>query len=268
MCRLILVMLVVHFSPAFCSFDRLTIGAESMGLGNSLTAYPFTPYVVYYNPANLIYHRSDNITLNYRTFYGISGLVQGDITGLHNIFGTALGWGLNYYGNELYQEYRILLAGGWPIVETVSLGIGLSLHHLSITGYGQTSALGLNFSVSSRLTDQIYCGALVCNLNRPDIGKSKESLPQSLDLGLCYLTDDGFLFTLSISKETRYKPEIRAGIGYNLLTVIILRGGIEDRLECFSMGFGLKLTKFRFDYAIAVHPVLDASHTLSFMVEL
>ncbi len=261
-------LLLLVYTSGECSFERLTAGAEPLGLNNSITAFPYSEYPVYYNPANLVYHQTSKITLNYRTFYGISDLRQADVSGIHPVGPIHIGWGVHYYGNKLYRETQILLAGSRQINESISLGLGVSLFYLSVSGYGQASTLGINLSVSTKISDKLYSGAMFCNLNQPTLGHYEEPLPQSFDMGLCYLPDDDLFFTIDFNKESRFKPDIRCGAGYRPFSAIILRVGIEDRIESFSMGFGLKLTKFRFDYAVIVHPVLDPSHIISVLVEL
>lgn len=261
-------LLCILIIQGSCAFERLVVGAEPIGLGNSIVAYPHSAYALYYNQANLVYHRNSKITLNYRTFYGISELIQADVSGIHWIAGMPVGWGLHHYGNELYHETQALLSSSWSFSKTTSIGIGVSFYALSITGYGESYSWGVHVSVTTQIADRLYWGAMISNINQPTIGESRESLPQSLDIGICYSIAQDLFFTTDIYKETRFKPDFRAGIGYRLNPIIALRGGIEDKVETFTMGFGLKLTKFNFDYAIMVHPELNASHAISVLVDL
>ncbi len=261
-------LLHILFIQGSCAFERLLVGAEPIALGNSIVAYPYSAYAPYYNPANLAYHEDSKITLNYRTFYGISELIQADVSGIHWIAEMPVGWGLHHYGNGLYHETQLLFASSWSFSKTTSVGIGVSFYSLSITGYGESHTWGIHISVTTQIADRLYWGAMISNINQPAIGESQESLPQSLDIGVCYVVDKDLFFTTDIYKESRFKPDFRAGIGYRLNPIIALRGGIEDKAETFSMGFGLKLTKFSFDYAIMVHPELNASHAISILIDL
>ena len=254
--------------PVFGAFERTSPGAETMGLGNSLTAYPFSLYTVQYNPAAMIYHQGHKIALNFRTFYGIPGIIQGDLIGIHRIGKFPFGWEINHFGNDLYQEYRMILSAAWPVSETLGIGFSATYHLLSISGYGQAQTAGFNLSVFSKLSDRFFYGAMFQNFNQPRISHSSESLPRFLDIGICYLPSSDIFITISATKETRFSPDIKCGIGYTPGSVITLRLGIQDRIESFNMGFGLKLSKFAIDYAVALHPVLSLSHAVSVLVEL
>ena len=261
-------ILLVLFGSGRCAFERFSPGAEPAGLGNSITAYPFSVYDVYFNPANLAFYEAGKIALNYRTFYGIPGILQADILGVHRIYTVSIGWEIHGFGNNLYRETMVRICTAKLIGETVAVGSSFDLYHLAIRGYGETVAMGISLSITTRISRQFYTGAMVRNVNRPAVGTSAEPLPQSLDLGICYLASEGLNLTMAFYKETRLEPEFNMGISCRILTALVLRAGYEDGSESFSMGFGLKLTKFDFDYALTLHQVLSVSHSLSVQIEL
>jgi len=261
-------ILFLLFGSGRCAFERFFPGAEPAGLGNSITAYPFSVYAVYYNPANLALGESGKIALNYRTFYAIPGILQADVLGVHRIYTIPLGWGIHVFGNKLYHETVVRICGADLISDGVAVGAGFSFYHLAVLGYGAAISVGIDFSITTQISRQFYIGAMARNVNRPAIGIPAEPLPQGLDLGICYLPEESLNLTIGICKETRLEPEFMMGIGYRVIPALVLRAGYEDASESFSMGFGIKLTKFIFDYAVTLHPLLNLSHSISAQIEL
>lgn len=262
------IFLILFLGSGRCAFERFSPGAEPASFGNSFIAFPFSVYAVYYNPANMALGEIDKIALNYRTFYGIPGILQADALGVHRIYNIPIGWGIHVFGNNLYRETTLRLCGANLIGDRVAVGAGFSLYHLAISGYGETFSVGIDFSITTKINRKFYTGAMVRNVNRPVIGTPAEPLPQSLDLGACYLPSENVTLTIGFCKETRIEPEFELGIGCRIMPALVLRAGYEDICESFSMGFGIKLSKFDFDYAITMQQVLNISHSLSVQMEL
>jgi hypothetical protein len=250
------------------AFEKKEVGAASFALGNAAVGIDKYLFALYYNPAALPTEHDFNTVFSYQNYFGIGELSAVDLMINFKLAGHPFSFAINRFGNRQYQEIQLTAASRYEIVENCAIGISVQSYILSIQHYGQTFAGGINFSALYKLLPDLSIGTLVTNLNQPVISKAREKLPQTMSLGFCYYPVPDLMISFEFFQDMRFDQEYRVGCSYNVISFLTIRAGIEDQLNIYSYGLGIKMNRIDFDYALRNHPVLGISHILTLSIVL
>jgi hypothetical protein len=89
-----------------------------------------------------------------------------------------------------------------------------------------------------------------------------------MSLGFCYYPVPDLMISFEFFQDMRFDQEYRVGCSYNVISFLTIRAGIEDQLNIYSYGLGIKMNRIDFDYALRNHPVLGISHILTLSIVL
>ncbi len=167
----------------------------------------------------------------------------------------------------VYAAYGRLLSG-------YEIGLAATLEHHSLGEYSTVSSPGVNLAVGRRFEPKaawvksLAFAAVVRNVMQPSLQLFEESVthPLSADLGLSVglipISQWGHLLTLSAKMSKTDKVDTRSAFGaeYSIRESLHLRGGVRDGR--WSLGVGLQIRSFSFDYAL-VDRNLGSIHTFS-----
>ena len=171
-CRqMVLVIMVLYARQVSAAFDKLETGAEPLALGNAIVAMTGTAYAIHYNPAAIRQSGSINIALTYQNFYGIKDLGQADLIINFSIAGQPLSFAVSRFGQRLYHEWQGSFAGSYDLGDQCSIGAGIQLYHLTISGYGHQAAWGINMGFIYQSFPTITLGTHITNLNKPKLSR-------------------------------------------------------------------------------------------------
>ena len=95
-------------------------------------------------------------------------------------------------------------------------------------------------------------------------------LPQSISIGLSYRPYDALLTSFDINQLSGHTvQEIRFGIEYILSNNWILRTGIQNNPNRFSVGFEYNLFDIcKISYGMITHHIMPITHQLTFSTDL
>ena len=254
--------------PGHAAFDHIGIGAEPLALGNAMVASRLNTYAIYYNPANISYNRKPLIEFGYRSFFGLPSLAQTNLVINYPIGSVPFSFCCIHLGNKIYREINLAVGSSYTYLEKVSIGICLNLFYLDITGYAHHLSSGINIGFSYLLNDQITTGVLITNLNQPKFSILNEKLPQLFTLGWCYSPSKKISFYYELFRDVKYEQDFRAGVTVTCTPELLLRLGVENDSNTYSMGLGLVLNKIKGNYAALFHPALGLSHVTGIQILL
>jgi hypothetical protein len=237
-------------------------------MGNACVAVPFAFTAIYYNPAALDTTPSFYTQLSGRNFYGFSGISQIDLVLGLQIYNYPVCIGISRYGNSIYQEIQLTTAVSIYLTKRFSVGLTFQSYFLSISGYGVDYSYGANLGLLYKISDQLFCGSMISNFNQAKLGNSNEILPQTFSLGFCFFPQDRFTISAEVFRDNRYSPDIRLGAAYQFEYPIFIRIGLQDEVNSYSLGLGIKNGVFSVDYALQIHQILGESHIFSIATRL
>ena len=263
-------VLFIFISSHYClgAFEKTESGAVPIAMGNAFVAIPGTFTAIYYNPAALDTAVSFYTQISARNFYGFSGISQIDLISGFQIYNYPVCLGINRYGNSIYQEIQLSTAVSIYLTGRFSVGLTFQAYFLSISGYGVDYSYSANLGLLYKINDQLFCGSMISNINQAKLGNCNELLPQSFSLGFCYFPQDQFTLSAEIFRDNRYPPDFRLGAAYQFEYPIIIRIGLQDAVNSYSFGLGIKKGVFFIDYALQIHQILGESHIFSIATRL
>ena len=243
--------------------EKVESGAFCLSVGNAVVAIPACTTAVFYNPAGMIADHTWSAEISYRNFYGLTGINQTDLAVNFALSDQPLALGISRFGNIIYQEYQIFIAGMIAVNSKFRCGVSFQTYFLSIKGYGTDNSYGANLGMIYLPAPDLYCAAVVYNINQPVIGQNGESIPHGFSFGISYFAENRVMITGEIYRDTRFAPDYRLGISYKFDLPLIIRAGIQDTINCYCVGLGTVFSTFKLDYAVQIQQILGVSHIFS-----
>jgi hypothetical protein len=263
-----LTLLVALLLPALANggFERWEVGGRPAAFGNAYVAVADDPWAVAFNPAGLALAAAPSVALFFspRPF----DLPELSTSALSAVFPSrtgTIGAGVRRYGFALYRETSLSLAAARE-ARGILLGISLTCHLVSISGYGSSGTLGLDIGLLLPLGEGWRWGACLKNVNAPTVGASDERVPQCITTGIGYHPDSLFTFALDLRKEPSLPLEPRLGLEYRPVEAFALRGGWSGGSGELSAGVGWRWGTVEFDYAFLSHHQLGGTHVASITI--
>lgn len=268
--RIVLLVFSLTTIPLHAAFEEKDWSAGQSAMGGATCAYPAQSAIVHLNPAAISALKEWQVTSFYTQLYRLSELGTISFSFAKPSLRNSFGFGLNSFGQDLYRETSFLISYARTFTQRLSLGSSCNLYYLSIKGYGQATAVGLNLGLFSQIKENLSCGLVLQNVNRARIGISKEELPSGLTFGLMSKPASVVALALDLHKDLPYPLEIRTGVDFQPFSIksgqasfLILRTGLRTNPTSFSAGVGLSWHKLSFDYSVRTHSTLGLTHGIS-----
>lgn len=262
-CLIIIITLILNTTHLY---SQNTMGAKSLSMGQTGTAIPESEWSVFSNPS-LIPSNQNRVS-----FYGFRYVGLAEITDISTVVSLqsrmgSLAAGIHRYGFELFNETRMLVALKHSI-ERFHTGISISYYHISQGGsYGSAGAIGIHLGMAANISDRIWLGARVTNINQPSYGSKGEMLPRELAIGIGYEITDKLYFTSDIVKDVLFPLSFRAGLDVLVMGQLSARAGITTEPETVSFGFGYQAGMFRINFGLQQHQLLGLSPALDIGIQ-
>lgn len=173
------------------------------------------------------------------------------------------GAGVFRFGDDLYSE-QIISIGFSNTFGLASLGIKANYIQYNASGFGTKGLFSVSFGGIAKLTEKIFVGGYVTNINQPDISKTEsEKLPTLLALGVgAQITSETF-FSTELEKDLGNPVKWKSGIEYKAFKKFVARTGFSVNPTTLSFGFGFRPRKFSLDYAYQHNFVIGSRHQAS-----
>ncbi|TAF32664.1 MAG: hypothetical protein EAZ57_08185 [Cytophagales bacterium] len=182
----------------------------------------------------------------------------------------AVGVGVWRFGDGVYNEHRLAL-GYSHKVQGVSLGFQANYLQIMGQGTGQRSALVLEFGGVAQLSNKLFLGMHIYNLNQAKVQTFlDERLPTVMKAGLSYRPTNKLTINAETEKDTDNPAYLKAGLAYDMLSEkITLRMGLRSQPFSSFWGLSLRHRKLVIDYAFGYYDQpLGTSHgiTLAYVI--
>lgn len=184
-------------------------------------------------------------------------------------FNAPMRWGVSSmgvfrFGDDLYNE-QIISAGFGNKFGIASLGIKANYIQYYADGFGNHSTVSFDFGGLAELTDQLFIGAYINNLNQAKINSdyNSERLPTRLTAGLTFKPKENILITSELDKDLGYDLTWRTGFEYSFKQKFFIRSGVNIKPQSGFFGLGAKRKNLQADYAIQFNTLTGASHQAS-----
>lgn len=240
--------------------ENFPIGARSTGMGNTCLTLSDV-WSTQYNQAGLANVRLISAGVSYESRFLQKDLgIQSFAFALPVKSGT---FGLNYtgFGGKLYRQTKVGLSYGMKFSEKISGGISLNYHNLRIgNNYGNKSSLTFEVGIIAQIIENLQLGVHIFNPSQTKLNDFEdEIIPTIFRLGVRYDFSDKVVALLEVEKDVDFNPSYKAGIEYHPTDLLYIRTGISTNPSAPSIGFGVDLNNFRFDFSSTFHPVLGAT---------
>ena len=259
---LIATVFIYSFSSAGAQSVEPILGAQSSGMGN-ISSISGSAWSVFNNPAGLAKVEDLLIasTCEIKPALPAANRLGALITTPFQ-FGV-LGGGFFRFGDDLYNEQMIRFAYSNKIGNT-SLGIRASYIQYHAEGYGTHGVIGIDFGGITKLTDQLFIGAWIQNLNQPKLDfKNEERTPIKLYATLGWSPSEKLIIATELEKDVQYDVLWKTGFQYSIHKKIIVRSGYNLNPNSFFAGLGFNGYKIKVDYSLQSFTRLSAAHQAS-----
>lgn len=273
------------------TFLKIGIGAEAIGMGESVTALTGDLYAAYWNPAGLSYIQQSQIGFMHgEWFEGIKHEFAGYAHPIGQVGGFAVTVNYLSYGQIDRRDAQGNLTGTFrPYDLALSLAAGIRISDslfMGITGKSvneeidksSAHAFGMDIGMIYDLPGSpISLGVTAQNLgSKVKFSQEEFSMPVTISGGIAYrLAGGNMTFSADLRKPMDDSPSIGFGIGFKTLKVLSLRTGYRyeiggndlGALSGLRIGLGFGVENYQIDYAFASYGELGPTHRFSLLAK-
>ena len=272
--KIIIALCLVLLTASLAAiFDDYEPSPRARAMGGAYYSISDDANAIFYNPAGL--HSAGNSII-----VGYSKLFDNDFQVLNTVafsmqlprkFGT-LGIGMqsldvDFQDVNLMSEKIYALSHSFNILNDIhsnfDIGYTLNMYHLSIDGFGEQPAFGINLGALATVHQRTQIGFAITNLNNPSVGEDNaHDLPQKMAMGISYHPYTDVITSLELKKTLNAKTEIHAGTEVKVVEMLYLRCGVRSEPTSYSMGARFDMYNIIVDYGFNTHTI-DATHHFS-----
>ncbi len=261
------------------------VGARALGMGGAFTPVASDGTALFYNPSGLALLSYQEISfmhmslfagtdLNYASWVYPSTFLGGIGIGYMRLSTDDIQTTSNFIEFETidYANSQFILSYGRAISERLAVGASFKIVNQelgSISDFGTGADLGM----SLRLYDNLYAGLMFRDLLQPtiELDSLEEETPRSYLGGLAlreHVLSDQVSITAAIELEKITDRSIKVHTGAELWfqEAYALRAGYDR--DNLSFGAGMRVQRFRLDYAYKILDYIDDSHRFSLSLQI
>lgn len=238
------------------------IGAKAAGMGYA-SATNQDEWAIFNNIAGMAKLQDTQTGAAYEVRPSLTSANRfGALAAMPFSFGV-IGAGVFRFGDELYSEQLVSLGFANKIGNT-SLGGRVSYIQYRAEGFGTKGAIGLDFGGITKLTQQLYIGAWIQNLNQPKLKFSnEEKAPIKLYVALAYKPTEKFTICTELEKDVLYEVIWKTGLEYTIHKKFFARTGININPNSMFAGVGFQSWRIKIDYTLQGFTRFNATHQAS-----
>lgn len=238
------------------------IGARLNSMGNASVTVS-DAFSIFSNPANLALMDKTSVAVYADHRYSLSGLNTLAFASNHTFRKASISVGATRFGDELLNHNRVEAAAAYKI-RLVSLGLGLGYQQLMVSENGVARAMTLQFGGTVEISPKIKYAAHVYNMLRAKVdARSLLYYPVIMRTGFSYLPIKSAIISAEIEKDSRFEPNFKLGLEYQLKEWMYLRTGVNSNPFNAFGGIGFKQKDWKLDYGVSFHNRLGMVHYIS-----
>jgi hypothetical protein len=268
------IVLIANLGLLLAVFNDYQPSARARAMSNAYVAISDDANGVFFNPAG-IYLAPMSASVGMSQLFGqkFSELKTGSfVYPMPKKLGTlgigVKGYDVDFEDDVLLSEYQYTLAHGFNLMQdihsSIQVGWSANLYHLTMAGYNEDNAFGVNVGALATLHQRTRFGFAVSNLNQPKMGESnRHSLPRKFSLGISYIPYDQVVTSVEMKKDFAEDTEFMGGAELRIFDPLYIRAGVHQNPATWSAGASFRLVGIVLDYSFTEHSVLDATHYLN-----
>lgn len=235
-------------------------GAGPLGKGN-ISSLEQGIYSAYSNQAGLANWNGLGIQMNYKQLYQLVDLyhIQGSV-----LFGTnqgGFGLQIQSVGTTGFNQQKIGLAYGRRILQNLALGVQFDLLNIQIDHYGNEQLFTAEFGAISEINKRISLGFHIFSPVKVELVEGDEIATQ-MRFGVKYTPSETVCLLTEVEKFIDVQPNLKFGIEYNPIDLLVLRMGTNTAYGSLNFGFGIKRERISIDAGFEIHQQLGISSSV------
>ncbi|NQV49251.1 MAG: hypothetical protein HQ507_02050 [Candidatus Marinimicrobia bacterium] len=257
MLRVMLVIygIILHESVLHAAFEYSGLGWPAACANIKVLGSPH-PDRLLLNPALLTDNDAIVYTFEYqRPFQGLD-LQAGSLTSVYTLWKRPFISGVEYFGDELYSEWKLSSGSTWSITQGVKTGLSINYRQLRMSEFRTLSAATLSASLVLDMGGGVRIGTLMEHFVQV---QKTLPIPQKFHFGTDYNSGPiNILFALE--KEAALPMEVCLGMVFSTGSTWQLAFGYRDLSQTISTGWRFILPRIGMNYTCVIHPELPLSH--------
>jgi hypothetical protein len=184
------------------------------------------------------------------------------------------GLSVSYFGYSQYNESKMGLAYARSFGDKLSVGMQFNYMY-SFVGGDYNNAAGrvtIEAGMIYEIIPGLSIGAHIFNPTRAKLASVDnlydEFIPTIFRFGMAYSFSDRVILSLETEKDIEQKPAFKAGIEYQVINQLFIRGGIGTNPTQNAFGFGFHTGSFTIDLSTSFHHILGYSPQASIRFDL
>lgn len=251
----VVISCVCIFEISYC---QTTIGARSVGIGQTGVALPDHQWAIFSNSSLM---STDERRISFYGFRYVGFSEISDLAASIQVptrFGS-IGAGFHRFGFDLFNQTHLRL-GYKKQFKQFHAGLTVNYSHVQQGGgYGSAGAIGANLGIAAQILETLWLGARATNINQPAYGETDEYLPRDLAIGLSYFPSPRVMLTADAVKDVRFPMSLRAGAEVELIDGFRARAGMSTQPETYGGGFGYFTDRLQINIGVQQHVPLGLS---------
>ena len=188
--------------------------------------------------------------------YGMPELRHGALSLHWPLWGTTFTGGSSTFGFEEYRETYLSLGAARALqlgtARTLHIGATVRYYHVNVERFGNAQTVGLHLGAIMQVLPLIHVGVHATNVNQPQ-WTDDSPLPRTLSVGAAYNLSDGVDLSADLFKDLDFPLRFRTGIEATVVSMLVLRGGMQTAPSEFAVGVGLRRGPLRVGVAAEQH---------------
>lgn len=236
-------------------FMRPVDNAAALAVGGASVAYPGAR-IGLGNDAVAGLDDTSGVFLSSALPFGIgswqTARFQGFIRSSRN---DGFGLDITHSGIEAYREQRFRLLYGRRLGDAIIVGASADVLRVSAQEYGSATALTFSLSALANPLPNVWLGAHIQNPVQVEIADAV--VPAVLRIGAAWQAANTLMLLAETEKDLERPAQIKAGIEYRPVALLVLRAGIRTEPARLGFGAGVRLANgLEFNSGAEWHPTL------------
>jgi len=244
-----------------------SVGSRASGMSDASVTLS-DEWALFNNIGALADANSLSVFGSYKNLYGLPELSSVAIGATSPLWNGTVGLGIHRFGGRSLNEHRANL-GFSNRFGIVSLGLNVGYYQIAIENGGTRGNLIIDFGGQAKLTEQLYFGAHISNLNQAKLTTEfSRQVPTIMKAGLSYRPHKKLMINAETQKPIDEDLFFKVGLEYAIIDYLKLRAGIKTISFESSFGLGFNHRKIQLDYSYGFVPDLGSIHQFSFAYKI
>ncbi len=266
---LVIVLAGLSAPPLFSQSDNYPLGTRAAALSNAYVMEADL-WSVHHNQAGLGFQPKMAIGFHHENRFVVKEYSLHAVGFILPVRPGTFGISYSYFGYPVYNESKVGIGFGRQFGSGFSAGVQVNYHHNYLEGeFGNRNALTVEGGMQYQPGEILKFGIHLFNPTRSTISApDTDTIPTTFRAGMSVQPLEKL--TVFTQGEVRINQPSRfmAGVEYQLIQALDLRGGLVTNPFMTSFGIGYEINRISSDIAFTRHEILGFTPHFSFQVKL